>query len=94
VCKIRQQLLLNEGCAFFLPFFLKYLLYLHKAQESFMPKATAKEQVKSKAKPKKLSKCGEWMLKHPNGGGLIIHDMKAVLREYDTPWWYTPEKKI
>jgi len=49
-----------------------------------MPKAAKKEQ----AKPKKLSKIAKWWLKHPEGSGLIIHDMKAVLREYDTPWWY------
>ena len=53
-----------------------------------MPKEAKKEQVKLKAKPKKLSKIAKWWLKHPEGSGLIIHDMKAVLRQYDTPWWY------
>ena len=55
-----------------------------------MPKAAKKEQVKSKAeaRPKKLSKAALWWQKHPNGIGLVIHDMKAVLRQYDTPWWY------
>ena len=46
----------------------------------FMAKAAKKEQ----AKPKKLSKIAKWWLKHPEGSGLIIHDMKAVLRQYDT----------
>jgi hypothetical protein len=54
-----------------------------------MPKAVVKEQVKIKAKPKRLSKYGEWRLKHPEGLRGEILDMKAVLREYDTPWWYT-----
>ena len=53
-----------------------------------MPKA-----VEEQVKPKRLSKCGEWRRKHPEGIGLIIHDMKAVLREYDTPWWETPKKE-
>jgi len=56
-----------------------------------MQKATKNKQAKPKveAKPKKLSKAALWRQKHPNGIGLIIHDMKAVLRQYDTPWWYT-----
>jgi hypothetical protein len=29
---------------------------------------------------KKLSKCALWWQKHPNGIGLIIHDMRAVMR--------------
>jgi hypothetical protein len=42
----------------------------------------AKERVKSKAKVehKKLSKAGVWRLKHPNGLGGRILDMKAVMR--------------
>ena len=36
--------------------------------------------IKTKVKPqKKLSKAGEWLLKHPNGIGEII-DMEAVLK--------------
>ncbi len=31
-------------------------------------------------KPKRLSKAGEWRLKHPNGLGVTIHDMRAVMR--------------
>ncbi|MDR2577215.1 MAG: hypothetical protein LBC70_00180 [Chitinispirillales bacterium] len=31
------------------------------------------------AKPKKLSKAGEWMEKKPKGF-MIIHDMRAVMR--------------
>jgi hypothetical protein len=54
-----------------------------------MPKATVKEHIKPKTKPKRLSKCGEWMIKHPNGIEGVTYDLKAVLREYDTPWWYT-----
>jgi len=56
-----------------------------------MPRVAKKEQTEPKAevRPKKLSKYALWRQKHPNGIGLIIHDMKAVLRQYDTPWWYT-----
>ena len=32
------------------------------------------------AKPKRLSKIGEWMLKNPNGLGVTINDMRAVMR--------------
>jgi len=44
--------------------------------------------IKKENRPKKLSKSALWRQKHPDGVGLIIHDMKAVLREYDTPWWF------
>jgi hypothetical protein len=44
--------------------------------------AMLKEQGKPKAKTKskRLSKIAEWWLKHPEGSGLVIHDMRAVLR--------------
>jgi hypothetical protein len=29
---------------------------------------------------KKLSKAGMWRLAHPEGIGLVIHDMRAVMR--------------
>jgi hypothetical protein len=32
------------------------------------------------SKPKKLSKAGEWRLKNPNGLGVTINDMRAVMR--------------
>jgi hypothetical protein len=32
------------------------------------------------AKPKKLSKAGEWLRTHPKGLGVTIHDMRAVMR--------------
>lgn len=32
------------------------------------------------AKPKRLSKAGEWLKAHPNGIGLIIHDMRAAMK--------------
>jgi hypothetical protein len=32
------------------------------------------------AKPKKLSKAGEWLKTHPKGLGVTIHDMRAVMR--------------
>jgi hypothetical protein len=32
------------------------------------------------AKPKKLSKAGVWRLKHPNGLGGRILDMRAVMK--------------
>ncbi|MDR2694422.1 MAG: hypothetical protein LBB74_09460 [Chitinispirillales bacterium] len=35
---------------------------------------------KTQEKPKRLSKLGEWMRAHPNGIGLIIHDMRAVMK--------------
>jgi hypothetical protein len=31
-------------------------------------------------KPKKLSKAGEWRLRNPNGLGVTINDMRAVMR--------------
>jgi len=35
---------------------------------------------KSAPKPKKLSKYGEWCLKHPNGLDVLYIDMKAVMK--------------
>jgi hypothetical protein len=32
------------------------------------------------SKPKKLSKAGEWRLRNPNGLGVTILDMRAVMR--------------
>jgi len=47
-------------------------------------KKTVKNAVKPKTekpeKPKRLSKLGEWMRAHPNGIGLVIHDMRAVMK--------------
>jgi len=34
----------------------------------------------SASKPKKLSKAGEWRLRNPNGLGVTINDMRAVMR--------------
>ncbi len=31
-------------------------------------------------KPKKLSPAGEWRLKNPNGLGVTINDMRAVMK--------------
>ncbi len=31
-------------------------------------------------KPKRLSKAGEWLRKHPKGLGVTINDMRAVMR--------------
>jgi hypothetical protein len=31
-------------------------------------------------KPKKLSKAGEWLKAHPEGIGLVIYDMRAVMK--------------
>ncbi|MDR3012986.1 MAG: hypothetical protein LBU70_07230 [Chitinispirillales bacterium] len=47
-------------------------------------KVTQEKEVKAQeaeltAKPKKLSKAGEWMEKNPKGF-MIIHDMKAAMR--------------
>jgi|GEM_PF-5664397 len=43
-----------------------------------------KKETFRKAEPvvesKRLSKAGKWRLKHPNGLGVIIHDMRAVMR--------------
>jgi len=38
-----------------------------------------KTQSAASAKPKKLSKMGEWMKAHPDGV-IVIHDLKAVLK--------------
>jgi hypothetical protein len=38
------------------------------------------EKKTANSKPKKLSKAAEWWIKHPEGSGLIIHDMRAVLK--------------
>ena len=43
-----------------------------------MKKAIAKKT--ANPKPKRLSKAGEWRLKHPNGLGGRILDMRAVMR--------------
>jgi len=46
-------------------------------------KKTSANAVTEKAstnKPKKLSKAGEWRLKNPNGLGVTILDMRAVMR--------------
>jgi hypothetical protein len=42
-------------------------------------KAAAKATAKS-AKPKRLSKIGEWMEAHPNGLDVIYIDWKAVMK--------------
>jgi hypothetical protein len=39
-----------------------------------------KPQTEKSDKPKRLSKLGEWMRAHPNGSGLIIHDMRTVMK--------------
>jgi hypothetical protein len=48
-----------------------------------MPTSTVKKAVKPQPiiaeKPKRLSKAGEWRLKHPNGI-ITILDMKAVMK--------------
>lgn len=36
-------------------------------------------QGKKVGKPKKLSKAGEWMRKHPDGV-IVIHDLRAVMK--------------
>jgi hypothetical protein len=38
------------------------------------------EKKTANPKPKKLSKAAEWWIKHPEGIGLKILDMRAVLR--------------
>ena len=43
-----------------------------------MQKSSGTKQVNSK--PKKLSKWAKWWQKHPEGTGLKILDMRAVLR--------------
>jgi len=40
----------------------------------------ASGKVAQVAKPKRLSKAGKWRLKNPNGLGVTIHDMRAVMR--------------
>jgi hypothetical protein len=46
--------------------------------EAGMKKAIAKKT--ANPKPKKLSKIAQWWLEHPEGIGLKILDMRAVLR--------------
>jgi len=43
-------------------------------------KASGKVTKAKTAKPKKLSKIGEWWLAHPNGLDVISVDMRAVLK--------------
>jgi hypothetical protein len=45
-----------------------------------MAKKLAKIAAKTAGKPKRLSKAGEWRLKHPNGLGVTINDWRAVMR--------------
>ncbi len=47
-----------------------------------MKKKSVKQLVEtvSASKPKKLSKAGEWRLRNPNGLGVTINDMRAVMR--------------
>jgi hypothetical protein len=39
-----------------------------------------KKREKKFVEPKRLSKLGEWMKAHPRGIGLVIHDMRAVMK--------------
>jgi len=48
--------------------------------ESGGDKVSAKGTKTKTAKPKKLSKIGEWWLAHPNGYDVISVDMRAVLK--------------
>jgi hypothetical protein len=57
----------------------KTIFYI-RYKEIFMAKKIAKIADKTVEKPKRLSKAGEWRLKHPNGLGGRILDMKAVMR--------------
>jgi len=43
-------------------------------------KKTIALQSETQEKPKRLSKLGEWMRAHPNGIGMIVHDMRAVMK--------------
>jgi hypothetical protein len=43
-------------------------------------KKAVRLQTEKPEKPRRLSKLGEWMRAHPNGIGLIIHDMRAVMK--------------
>ena len=45
-----------------------------------MAKNTSCKAMPAIAQPKRLSKAGEWRLKHPKGLGGRILDMKAVMR--------------
>jgi hypothetical protein len=56
----------------------RILYIIQTLKEICMQKNTGKKQVSSK--PKKLSKCAKWWQKHPEGIGLKILDMRAVLR--------------
>ena len=43
-----------------------------------MKKTIAKKT--ANPKPKRLSKAGEWLRDNPKGLGVVIHDMRAVMR--------------
>jgi hypothetical protein len=45
-----------------------------------MAKKVAKIAAKTAEKPKRLSKAGEWLRDNPKGLGVVIHDMRAVMR--------------
>ena len=49
------------------------------ANKVMQGKAVKAYESKPTEEPKRLSKLGEWMEKHPKGF-MIIHDMKAVMR--------------
>jgi hypothetical protein len=49
-------------------------------QGDFMAKNTSSKATPAIAQPKRLSKAGEWLKKHPKGLGVTINDMRAVMR--------------
>jgi len=57
-----------------------FSILLKVQQGDFMAKNTSCKTTPAIAQPKRLSKAGEWRLKHPKGLGVTIHDMRAVMR--------------
>jgi len=51
----------------------------HKVQRRLFMNKNGSSKVAT-AKPKKLSKAGEWLRTHPKGLGVTINDMRAVMR--------------
>jgi hypothetical protein len=50
-----------------------------KSKSASKAATASKSTSKSTSKPKKLSKIGEWWLKHPHGEG-GTYDLRAVMR--------------
>ena len=57
-----------------------FLSYSKFNKEIYMAKNTSCKAMPAIVQPKRLSKAGEWLKKHPKGLGVTINDMRAVMR--------------